>query len=82
MANKLKEALARGNRFEAELKTPDPATRAHLVAAWKELILDQLVDLFRVTDDLGILRIVDQFIALGQDIQAGELHRRDSSGGV
>ena len=61
-------AQDRGKRFETELKDADAAIRNQLLATWKELILEEMVKLFAISDDPQILRCLDSNIALGQGI--------------
>jgi hypothetical protein len=65
-------AQERGKRFETELKDADDAIRNQLLATWKELILEEMVELFAITDDPQILRCLDSNIALGQEITRGK----------
>jgi hypothetical protein len=65
-------AQERGKRFETELKDADDAVRNQLLATWKELILEEMVELLAITDDLQILRCLDTNIALGQEITRGK----------
>jgi hypothetical protein len=58
----------RGKRFETELKEADDAVRNQLLATWKGLILEEMVELFAITDDPQILRCLDSNIALGRAI--------------
>ena len=58
----------RGKRFETELKEADDAIRNQLLATWKGLILEEMVELFAITDDPQILRCLDSNIALGGEI--------------
>jgi hypothetical protein len=59
-------ALERGERFEAELRTVDAVVRSQLLSAWKELIIEEMVGLLRVTDDVLTLRCLDNQIAVGK----------------
>jgi len=61
-------AQERGKRFETELKEADDAIRNQLLATWKGLILEEIVELFAITDDPQILRCLDSNIALGGEI--------------
>ena len=61
-------AQERGKRFETELKEADDAIRNQLLATWKGLILEEMVELFAITDDPQILRCLDSNIALGEEI--------------
>jgi hypothetical protein len=61
-------AQERGKLFETELKDADDSIRNQLLATWKELILESMVELFAITDDPQILRCLDSNIALGQEI--------------
>ena len=61
-------AQERGKRFETELKEADDAIRNQLLATWKGLILEEMVELFAITDDPQILRCLDSNIALGGEI--------------
>ena len=61
-------AQERGKRFESELKEADDAIRNQLLATWKGLILEEMVELFAITDDPQILRCLDSNIALGGEI--------------
>jgi hypothetical protein len=61
-------AQERGKRFETELKDADHSLRNQLLARWKEIILERMVELFAITDDPQILRCLDSNIALGQEI--------------
>jgi hypothetical protein len=65
-------AQERGKRFETELKDTDDASRTQLLARWKELILEEMVKLFAITDDTQILLCLDSNIALGQEIARGK----------
>jgi hypothetical protein len=65
-------AQDRGKRFETELKDADAAIRNQLLATWKELILEEMVKLFAISDDPQILRCLDSNIALGQGITRGK----------
>ena len=65
-------AQERGKRFETELKDADGAIRNQLLATWKELILEEMVKLFAISDDPQILRCLDSNIALGQEITRGK----------
>src|SRR5262252_1365976 len=62
----------RGKRFETYLKEADDAVRNQLLATWKELILEEMVELFAITDDPQVLRYLDSNIALGQEITRGK----------
>jgi hypothetical protein len=64
----LDASLRRAYRLKEELKNCDPAARRHLLAAWKELIIGNLVQLLRVTNDIDALASIDRAIALSQDI--------------
>ena len=64
-------AQERGKRFETELKEADDAIRNQLLATWKGLILEEMVELFAITDDPQILRCLDSNIALGRAITRG-----------
>ena len=61
-------AHERGKRFETKLKEADDAIRNQLLATWKGLILEEMVELFAITDDPQILRCLDSNIALGGEI--------------
>ena len=63
-------ALDRLKRFEAALPNLDAAMRAQLISAWKEQILDDLIDLFKRTDDPRDLSNVDRAIAVSMEILA------------
>ena len=69
---RLDESLARQERFERELAIADPATRAHLLSAWKEQIIADCVALLKTTDDTDCISNVDRAIALSMDITAAE----------
>src|SRR5215467_10889375 len=69
-------AQERGKRFETELKEADDAIRNQLLATWKGLILEEMVELFAITDDPQILRCLDSNIALG-----GAITRRKKNDG-
>ena len=71
----LGNAQERGKRFYAELKTADDAMAAQLLAAWKELIIDELVNLLRVTKDPLVLQVLDENIAIGQEFEFGSRGR-------
>jgi hypothetical protein len=71
-------AQERGKRFYAELKTADDAMAAQLLAAWKELIMDELVKLLRVTKDPLVLQVLDENIAIGQEFEFGSRGRISS----
>jgi hypothetical protein len=62
----------RGKRLETELKDVDDTVRNQLLATWKELILEEMVELFATTDDPQVLRYLDSNIALGQEITRGK----------
>ena len=62
----------RGKRFETQLKEADDAIRNQLLATWKGLILEEMVELFAITDDPQILRCLDSNIALGEEITRGK----------
>jgi hypothetical protein len=64
-------AQERAKRFETDLKKADDAIRNQLLAMWKGLILEEMVELFAITNDPQILRCLDSHIALG-----GEISRR------
>ena len=64
-------AQERAKRFETDLKEADDAIRNQLLAMWKGLILEEMVELFAITNDPQILRCLDSNIALG-----GEISRR------
>lgn len=64
-------AQERAKRFETDLKKADDAIRNQLLAMWKGLILEEMVELFAITNDPQILRCLDSNIALG-----GEISRR------
>ena len=65
-------AQERGKRFETQLKEADDAIRNQLLATWKGLILEEMVELFAITDDPQILRCLDSNIALGEEITRGK----------
>ena len=65
-------AQERGKRFETELEEADDAIRNQLLATWKGLILEEMVELFAITDDPQILRCLDSNIALGGEITRGK----------
>ena len=65
-------AQERGKRLETELKDVDDTVRNQLLATWKELILEEMVELFAITDDPQVLRYLDSNIALGQEITRGK----------
>jgi len=67
----LEVAQERGKRFYAELKRADDTMAAQLLAAWKELIMDELVKLLRVTKDPLVLQVLDENIAIGQEFEFG-----------
>lgn len=69
---KLTESLERFKRYETELPTCDAATHAHLLAAWKEQIGEDLVQFLRGTDDVRAISNVDRAIALSSDVCAYE----------
>jgi hypothetical protein len=73
-------AQERGKRIYAELKTADDAMAAQLLAAWKELIMDELVKLLRVTKDPLVLQVLDENVAIGQEFEFGSRGRISSSG--
>ena len=77
---KLTESLERLKRYEEELPQCDPAIRAQLLAAWKEQIMDDLVDLLRATNDVDSLSNVDRAIALSSDITEQEHGSANKSG--
>lgn len=64
----LAAALERSDRFKAELKTCDVAMKAQLIGAWKEMVMEYLVELFRVTDDPDAIAFVDINIAAGLEV--------------
>ena len=78
-------AQERGKRFYAELKTADDAMAAQLLAAWKELIMDELVNLLRVTKDPLVLQVLDEHrdwarIRIwieGQDLERAKMLKRN-----
>ena len=65
-------AQERAKRFETDLKEADDAIRNQLLATWKGLILEEMVELFAITDDPQILRCLDSNIALGGEITRGK----------
>jgi hypothetical protein len=65
-------AQERGKRFETDLEEADDAIRNQLLATWKGLILEEMVELFAITDDPQILRCLDSNIALGREITRGK----------
>ena len=65
-------AQERGKRFKTDLKKADDAIRNQLLAMWKGLILEEMVELFAITDDPQILRCLDSNIALGEEITRGK----------
>lgn len=77
MAKLLEESLARADRFTTELSHAEPAMRAQLLGAWKELIIEQCVALLRSTDDVGSISNVDRAIALSMDIEMQERSRSE-----
>ena len=70
MANhpKLSASLERFKRYEAELSKCNAATRARLLAAWKEQIGEDLIEFLRSTDDVESISNVDRAIALSSDV--------------
>ena len=58
--------------IETQLKEADDAIRNQLLATWKGLILEEMVELFAITDDPQILRCLDSNIALGGEITRGK----------
>lgn len=64
----LDASLRRAYRFNEELKNCDPTARLYLFAAWKELIIDNLMELLRIKSDVDALASIDRAIALSQDI--------------
>lgn len=70
---RLDASLSRAHRFQEELKNCDSAARYHLLGAWKELIIGNLVHLLRATSDIDSLAKIDTAIALSQEI--AELER-------
>ena len=74
------EALDRLKKFEAELPNLDAPMRAQLISAWKEQILDDLIDLFKRTDDPRDLSNVDRAIALSMEIVDSQNLQKEESG--
>ena len=72
-------AQERGKRFYAELKRADDAMATQILAAWKELIMDELVKLLRVTKDPLVLQVLDENIAIGQEFEFGSRGRISSN---
>ena len=70
---KLDASLDRLHRFNEELKNCDSAARFQLLAAWKELIMENLVELLAATNDVDSLSNIDRAIALSRDIASLEL---------
>jgi hypothetical protein len=64
----LDASLRRVDRFKQELKDCDSAVRLQLLAAWKEQIIGNLVQLLLATSDVDALANIDRAIALSQDI--------------
>jgi hypothetical protein len=76
--SKLKASLERGKTFKSELKTCDPATAAQLIAAWKEFILEEMLGLFRMSNDVDWLHVIDNNIGAARD--CAEDKRRGNAG--
>jgi hypothetical protein len=70
-ADYIEASLERGERFKAELKTCPPEMRTQLIGAWKESILETLVEVFRVSDDPNCLHAIDVNIAIARAWAAG-----------
>jgi len=64
--NLLRESLDREERFKAEIAVCEPAIAGQLLSAWKEQIMDDLVQLLRATNDPDHISNVDRAIALSQ----------------
>jgi hypothetical protein len=69
-------ALERDKQFNAELETADDAMKPQLVAAYKELIIEQLVKFLQVTNDPHTLGFLDINIAVGHQT-AGRFSERE-----
>ncbi len=65
---RLDASLSRAHRFKEELNNCDSTARFHLLAAWKELIMDNLVELLRATSDVDSLAHLDRAIALSHEL--------------
>lgn len=61
-------ALDRGDRFEEELKAVDAATRAQLIGAWKESILERIAEVLRAGSDPKDLAFLDRNIGVVEEI--------------
>jgi hypothetical protein len=70
---KLDASLKRLSWFKEEFKNCDSAARFQLLAAWKELIMDNFVKLLATTNDVDSLSNIDKAIALFQEIASLEL---------
>ena len=71
-------ALRRSERFKAEIESADPITARQLLAAWKEIIIENCVKAVRETNHLDALATLDsqagvllRFILLDQDGNGG-----------
>jgi hypothetical protein len=60
----LKSSRERSERFEAEIKTAQPAMAKQLIAAWKEIIIENFMDAVRKDIDPQGLATLDSNIAL------------------
>ncbi|MDP2601322.1 MAG: hypothetical protein Q8S00_01830 [Deltaproteobacteria bacterium] len=68
--NLIGESQERAKRFERELASVDPATRFHLLGAWKEQIISDCVSALRATDDPKLISHIDGAIAMVLDLVA------------
>ena len=69
-------AQERAERFQAEIKGADEAMAAQLLAAWKEVIMGELVKTLQATKDLHTIAFLDINIAVGQETEKFEQSRR------
>ena len=74
----LRIALRRSDSFQAEIQSADPITARQLLAAWKEIIIENCVKAVRETNHLDALATLDsqagvllRFILLDQDGNGG-----------
>jgi hypothetical protein len=59
IAKPLKRAVKRSENFKAEITRADPVMAIQLIAAWKEIIMEQFVKALGRTDDLDDLGFLD-----------------------
>ncbi len=65
---KLEEALKRQKRFEIEIAQIDGATRFHLLAAWKEQVIEDCIAALRYLDHPDGIANIDRAIAVSIDV--------------